>query len=132
MTPKGAPMNQRCQRQTVLAIAAALAAFIVGFANAQPAKSVKLNVPFTPGPIAINHHLYKSLTFDPTKWIPPATPKHVVDYAHKQFSAAVAAPDVIQKFLGQGVVPGGASPEKTADSSAPKVTAGARSSRART
>ncbi len=23
-----------------------------------------------PGPIAINHHLYKSLTFDPTKWVP--------------------------------------------------------------
>jgi tripartite-type tricarboxylate transporter receptor subunit TctC len=23
-----------------------------------------------PGPIAINHHLYKSLQFDPTKWVP--------------------------------------------------------------
>ncbi|MDB5943915.1 MAG: tctC [Ramlibacter sp.] len=23
-----------------------------------------------PGPIAINHHLYKSLAFDPTKWVP--------------------------------------------------------------
>jgi tripartite-type tricarboxylate transporter receptor subunit TctC len=23
-----------------------------------------------PGPIAINHHLYKSLPFDPTKWVP--------------------------------------------------------------
>lgn len=23
-----------------------------------------------PGPIAINHHLYKSLRFDPTKWVP--------------------------------------------------------------
>jgi tripartite-type tricarboxylate transporter receptor subunit TctC len=23
-----------------------------------------------PGPIAINHHLYKSMTFDPTKWVP--------------------------------------------------------------
>jgi len=23
-----------------------------------------------PGPIAINHHLYKKLTFDPTKWVP--------------------------------------------------------------
>ena len=23
-----------------------------------------------PGPIAINHHLYKSLSFDPTKWVP--------------------------------------------------------------
>lgn len=23
-----------------------------------------------PGPIAINHHLYKSLNFDPTKWVP--------------------------------------------------------------
>ncbi|MES2051473.1 MAG: tripartite tricarboxylate transporter substrate binding protein [Pseudomonadota bacterium] len=23
-----------------------------------------------PGPVAINHHLYKSLSFDPTKWVP--------------------------------------------------------------
>ena len=23
-----------------------------------------------PGPVAINHHLYKSLAFDPTKWVP--------------------------------------------------------------
>ena len=23
-----------------------------------------------PGPIAINHHLYKSMSFDPTKWVP--------------------------------------------------------------
>lgn len=23
-----------------------------------------------PGPVAINHHLYKSLNFDPTKWVP--------------------------------------------------------------
>ena len=50
MTPKGSPMNQTCQRRTVLAIAAALAAASIGgFANAQPAKSVKLIVPFPAG-----------------------------------------------------------------------------------
>lgn len=45
---------------------------------------------------------------------PPGTPKDVVAYAHKQFAAAVAAPDVMQKFIDNGAVPGGESPEKTA------------------
>ncbi|MGH8437274.1 MAG: Bug family tripartite tricarboxylate transporter substrate binding protein [Pseudomonas sp.] len=45
---------------------------------------------------------------------PPGTPKEVVAYAHKQFAAALAAPDVKQKFLEQGAVPGGWTPEKTA------------------
>ncbi|MBC5763055.1 Bug family tripartite tricarboxylate transporter substrate binding protein [Ramlibacter albus] len=45
---------------------------------------------------------------------PPNTPKDAIAYAHKQFSTALAAPDVKQKFFEQGAVPGGWSPEKTA------------------
>ena len=37
-------------------------------ARAEPDGSVLLASP--PGPIAINNHLYKNLTFDPTKWVP--------------------------------------------------------------
>ncbi len=37
-------------------------------ARAEPDGSTFLVSP--PGPIAINHHLYKSLSFDPTKWVP--------------------------------------------------------------
>lgn len=37
-------------------------------ARAEPDGSVLLASP--PGPIAINQHLYKNLTFDPTKWVP--------------------------------------------------------------
>lgn len=44
---------------------------------------------------------------------PPGTPKQAVEYAHKAFSEALAAPDVRQKFLEQGAVPGGSSPEQT-------------------
>ena len=39
-----------------------------------------------PGPIAINHHLYKSLPFDPTKWVPVtvlATVPNVLDVSNK-------------------------------------------------
>lgn len=39
-----------------------------------------------PGPIAINHHLYKSLPFDPTKWMPVtvlATVPNVLDVSNK-------------------------------------------------
>lgn len=45
---------------------------------------------------------------------PPGTPKDVVAYANKQFTAALAAPDVKHKFAEQGAVPGGWTPEKTA------------------
>ena len=44
---------------------------------------------------------------------PPGTPKAVVAYAHKHFAAALAAPDVRQRFLEQGAIPGGGTPEKT-------------------
>ncbi len=44
---------------------------------------------------------------------PPGTPKDVVDYAHKHLAAALAAPDVQQRFLEQGAMPGGWTPEKT-------------------
>ncbi|MBN9372345.1 MULTISPECIES: tripartite tricarboxylate transporter substrate binding protein [unclassified Hydrogenophaga] len=37
-------------------------------ARAEPDGSTLLVSP--PGPIAINHHLYKSMPFDPTKWVP--------------------------------------------------------------
>jgi tripartite-type tricarboxylate transporter receptor subunit TctC len=37
-------------------------------ARSEPDGSTLLVSP--PGPIAINHHLYKSMTFDPTKWVP--------------------------------------------------------------
>jgi tripartite-type tricarboxylate transporter receptor subunit TctC len=37
-------------------------------ARAEPDGTTFLVSP--PGPIAINHHLYKSLPFDPTKWVP--------------------------------------------------------------
>ncbi len=40
-----------------------------------------------PGPIAINHHLYKSLPFDPTKWVPVtvlATVPNVLAVSNKQ------------------------------------------------
>ncbi|MGZ5271894.1 MAG: Bug family tripartite tricarboxylate transporter substrate binding protein [Ramlibacter sp.] len=43
-----------------------------------------------PGPIAINHHLYKSLNFDPTKWVPVtviATVPNVLN-VRKQFPAS--------------------------------------------
>lgn len=46
---------------------------------------------------------------------PPGTPKDVIAYANKAFSAALAAPDVKEKFAEQGAVPGGWSPEKTAE-----------------
>ncbi|WP_048439330.1 tripartite tricarboxylate transporter substrate binding protein [Caenimonas sp. SL110] len=45
---------------------------------------------------------------------PPGTPKDAVAYAHRHFSSALAAPDVRQRFLEQGAVPGGWTPEKTA------------------
>jgi tripartite-type tricarboxylate transporter receptor subunit TctC len=45
---------------------------------------------------------------------PPGTPKDVVAYAHKAFSAALQAPDVKEKFADQGATPGGWSPERTA------------------
>ena len=45
---------------------------------------------------------------------PPGTPKDAVAYAHRHFSAALAAPDVRQRFLEQGAIPGGWTPEKTA------------------
>lgn len=119
-------MNRNLERRHLLAAAAAMAAVGIGrFAIAQPAKVLRLVVPFPaggtadvlprivaeklrsaypagvivenktgaggnigadfvarsdpdgttflvapPGPIAINHHLYKSLSFDPTKWVP--------------------------------------------------------------
>ncbi len=44
---------------------------------------------------------------------PPGTPKDAVAYAHRHFSAALAAPDVRQRFLDQGAIPGGWTPEKT-------------------
>jgi tripartite-type tricarboxylate transporter receptor subunit TctC len=127
-------------RRQVLALAAA-SAVAPGLALAQPAKPVKLIVPFPaggtadvlpriladkmrtafpagivvenkvgaggniggefvarsdpdgttylvspPGPVAINHHLYKSLAFDPTKWVPVtvlATVPNVLDVNNK-------------------------------------------------
>jgi tripartite-type tricarboxylate transporter receptor subunit TctC len=39
-----------------------------------------------PGPIAINHHLYKQISFDPTKWVPVtimATVPNVLDVSTK-------------------------------------------------
>ena len=45
---------------------------------------------------------------------PPGTPQDVVAYANKQFATALAAPDVKQRFLEQGALPGGWAPEKTA------------------
>jgi tripartite-type tricarboxylate transporter receptor subunit TctC len=44
---------------------------------------------------------------------PPGTPKAAVDYAHKQFAAALQAPDVQQKFAAQGATPGGWTPERS-------------------
>ena len=46
---------------------------------------------------------------------PPGTPKEVVTYAHKQFASALSVTEVIQKFMAQGAVPGGGTPEKTAE-----------------
>lgn len=118
-------MQSRYTRRAVLALSASAAAVLGSPLMAQPAKAVKLIVPFPaggtadilprmladkvrasypagvivenrsgaggnigaelvaraepdgttflvspPGPIAINHHLYKSLSFDPTKWVP--------------------------------------------------------------
>lgn len=45
---------------------------------------------------------------------PPGTPKDVVAYAHKAFSAALALPEIQRKFQDQGATPGGWSPEQTA------------------
>jgi tripartite-type tricarboxylate transporter receptor subunit TctC len=44
---------------------------------------------------------------------PAGTPKSEIDYAYKQFSAAIASPDVKKKFLEQGAKPAGWTPEKT-------------------
>ena len=44
---------------------------------------------------------------------PAGTPKETVDYAHKAFADALAAPDVRQKFAEQGATPGGWSPEQS-------------------
>lgn len=44
---------------------------------------------------------------------PPGTPRDAVAYAHKAFAAALALPDVKQRFGEQGAIPGGSSPEKT-------------------
>ncbi|WP_427911424.1 Bug family tripartite tricarboxylate transporter substrate binding protein [Ramlibacter sp. MMS24-I3-19] len=49
-----------------------------------------------PGPIAINHHLYKSLSFDPTKWVPVtviATVPNVLN-VRKEFPAKT-----VQEFI---------------------------------
>lgn len=45
---------------------------------------------------------------------PPGTPPDVVAYAHKHVSAALAMPDVKQKFLSQGAEPRGWTPDQTA------------------
>jgi tripartite-type tricarboxylate transporter receptor subunit TctC len=53
-------------------------------ARAEPDGSMLLASP--PGPIAINHHLYKSLPFDPTRWVPVtvmATVPNVLALANK-------------------------------------------------
>jgi tripartite-type tricarboxylate transporter receptor subunit TctC len=53
-------------------------------ARAEPDGTTFLVAP--PGPIAINHHLYKSLSFDPTKWTPVtvlATVPNVLDVSNK-------------------------------------------------
>jgi tripartite-type tricarboxylate transporter receptor subunit TctC len=44
---------------------------------------------------------------------PAGTSRETVDYAHKAFADALAAPDVRQKFAEQGATPGGWSPEKS-------------------
>ena len=65
-----------------------------------------------PGPIAINHHLYKSLPFDPTKWVPVtvlATVPNVLDVSNKvpakdlnEFIAYVKANPGKVSFASQG------------------------------
>lgn len=46
---------------------------------------------------------------------PSGTPKDAITYAHKNFSAALQAPEVKQKFAEQGATPGGWTPEKTGE-----------------
>jgi tripartite-type tricarboxylate transporter receptor subunit TctC len=46
---------------------------------------------------------------------PPGTPRETVAYAHKNVAAALALPDVKQKFTEQGAEPRGWSPEQTGD-----------------
>ena len=46
---------------------------------------------------------------------PPGTPRAAVDYAHKNFAAALQSPDVQQKFADQGATPGGWTPERTGE-----------------
>lgn len=46
---------------------------------------------------------------------PPGTPRDTVAYAHKNVSAALALPDIKQKFQDQGAEPRGWSPEQTGD-----------------
>jgi len=45
---------------------------------------------------------------------PAGTPKEAVEYAHKAFAEALAAPEVRQKFLEQGAAPGGLTPNQSA------------------
>lgn len=56
---------------------------------------------------------------------PPGTPKAAIDYAHKQFSAALLTPDVQQKFALQGVTPAGWTPARSVNSSVPSRRSGA-------
>jgi tripartite-type tricarboxylate transporter receptor subunit TctC len=46
---------------------------------------------------------------------PAGTPADAIAYAHKNFAAALQAPDVKQKFAEQGATPGGWTPEKTGE-----------------
>jgi tripartite-type tricarboxylate transporter receptor subunit TctC len=41
-----------------------------------------------PGPIAINQHLYKKLSFDPAKWVPVTVHGHGAQRAGRQHQAA--------------------------------------------
>jgi tripartite-type tricarboxylate transporter receptor subunit TctC len=79
-------------------------------ARAEPDGTTFLVSP--PGPIAINQHLYKSLTFDPTKWTPVtvlATVPNVLDVSNKlpvknltEFIAYVKANPGKVSFASQG------------------------------
>ncbi|WP_332824262.1 Bug family tripartite tricarboxylate transporter substrate binding protein [Ramlibacter sp.] len=44
---------------------------------------------------------------------PSGTPRAAIEYTHKQFAAALRAPDVQQKFAAQGATPGGWTTERT-------------------
>ena len=47
-------------------------------------------------------------------WVPAQTPRAIVHKINEAFNRALAAPDILERFAGPGIEPGGGTPEKFA------------------